>query len=266
MSDQRSGSTLLDNILSSAPNAISVGELRLLSDHINKGKFGRTWNWECSCGKNINKCPFWSEVIANLDKMGYDRVTNTVLEKNSNKNNITITILNNIYKIIYQIKNNKVIIDSSKNEYQALALYQNSEIKMKIIYLKRDIRAIAYSKHKWEKKFNGENTSLLKKMLACKIKEIKLRSVANKIKRDDIMIVNYESLSKSTSSTINEIIEKFGLDPFEIPKYVYSGNQHTIAGTPNRFTKKKIKYDDTWTKDMKKNKIFNIAGSILKYI
>ena len=61
MSDVRSGSTLLENILSNAPNTLSVGELHHLDSHLYKGKWGRPWNWTCSCGKSIDNCKFWNK-------------------------------------------------------------------------------------------------------------------------------------------------------------------------------------------------------------
>ena len=49
ISDRRSGSTLLENILSKSNETVSVGELAMLKGHILKEGPGEIWNWNCSC-------------------------------------------------------------------------------------------------------------------------------------------------------------------------------------------------------------------------
>ena len=63
MSDVRSGSTLLENILSKSGESVSVGEMALLKNHIHRTGPGAKWNWNCSCGEPISACSFWSRVI-----------------------------------------------------------------------------------------------------------------------------------------------------------------------------------------------------------
>src|SRR5206468_10691536 len=63
MSDNRSGSTLLENILSKSDECFSVGELAMLKGHLLKTGPGANWNWNCSCGQAFNECPFWLAII-----------------------------------------------------------------------------------------------------------------------------------------------------------------------------------------------------------
>ena len=63
MADNRSGSTLLENILSKSDECFSVGELAMLKGHLLKTGPGGNWNWNCSCGKPLNECLFWSPII-----------------------------------------------------------------------------------------------------------------------------------------------------------------------------------------------------------
>src|SRR5215831_19303761 len=63
VSDRRSGSTLLENILSKSSEVTSVGELAMLKGHILKQGPGERWNWSCSCGLPVNECNFWSPVL-----------------------------------------------------------------------------------------------------------------------------------------------------------------------------------------------------------
>src|SRR5690554_2095722 len=59
----RSGTTLLDNMLSYHQQAISVGELHHLNDYYCKTGWGRRQDWLCSCNSEIKECPFWSEIL-----------------------------------------------------------------------------------------------------------------------------------------------------------------------------------------------------------
>src|SRR5262245_42606939 len=63
VSDRRSGSTLLENILSRSDEIVSVGELAMLHGHVLKQGPGERWNWTCSCGEPVLECSFWSPVL-----------------------------------------------------------------------------------------------------------------------------------------------------------------------------------------------------------
>ena len=53
----RSGSTLLDMVLGSHPDVRGAGELT------NAARNGWLKNEDCSCGRPVNDCPFWTEVL-----------------------------------------------------------------------------------------------------------------------------------------------------------------------------------------------------------
>src|SRR5690242_9267801 len=65
VSDRRSGSTLLENILSKSPQVTSLGELNTLKGHILKQGPGERWNWNCACGQPLTLCEFWSPILKN---------------------------------------------------------------------------------------------------------------------------------------------------------------------------------------------------------
>ena len=63
ISDKRSGSTLLDYLLSCHPDVTPLGELRLLFGHYHKIRAGARWNWNCSCGQPVASCGFWTKIF-----------------------------------------------------------------------------------------------------------------------------------------------------------------------------------------------------------
>lgn len=278
MSDVRSGSTLLDNIFSNAPNTISVGELHHLDSHLYKGKWGKTWNWTCTCGKSIIDCEFWKKVLDNLKEKKV-KIENTSLkkikkndtetEKNKKKefNEKVIKLINEIYDAIFEETDSDILIDSSKHIEHGIELYKtNKKYNIKIIYLKRDIRAVVLSKLKWAQKFGREKSSAYEILIRTKFHDIFLKQQIKKILKEDIIQIKYEELSKKPQEIINKITEKFLLPHFEVPEYMDLTNSHTIGGTPSRFKKSKIKYDKNWEKRSKKMPFFHVLGKIVDSI
>lgn len=274
MSDTRSGSTLLENILSKSPQMVSVGELRLLESYANKGFLGHTLDWRCSCGEHFENCSFWSRIFQRLfNNDGYSKIESTVIKDNQkhrlfkylsfrvrwnfDKNRPVLKLLDLLYKYVFEYSGKHVIIDSSKDPLQAMAICRKSDYDVKIIFLKRDIRAVVLSKKKWNK---GKlyNTLVMSKLYDCRC-----RDVFSKVNENDRLYLRYEELVKDPQKALNRITEKFGLDTFAAPEYMFVENDHTVAGTPNKLIKRKIEYDDAWKAQISGKKIFNVVAKLL---
>src|SRR5690606_31016409 len=67
VSDVRSGSTLLENIISRENDVFPVGELHSLGSYLRREGWGAEWQWRCSCGEEIEKCSFWKLVLLDFD-------------------------------------------------------------------------------------------------------------------------------------------------------------------------------------------------------
>lgn len=277
MSDVRSGSTLLENILSNAPNTISVGELCHLDSHLYKGQCGKTWNWTCTCGMSITTCIFWKKILKNLKEKDIT-ICNTTLQKikkNDSENKIKkistynkkiLNTINEIYGAVFEKNNFNTIIDSSKHTDYVIQLYKSSDYSIKIIYLKRDIRAVVLSKIKWATIFGSKNKNIYKTLINSKMHDIFLKKQLKQVRKIDVIRVKYEDLAQNPQNTINKIAEKFNLPYFDAPEYMDSANSHTIGGTPNRFGKIKIKYDEKWKTDIQKKLFFNIIAKTIDCI
>lgn len=274
LSNQRSGSTLLENVLSKSSEITSVGELYHLDSHIHKGKWGETWEWNCSCGRSFEVCEFWGEIynkigIANPKEIKKTEVTGT---KNVDEDNVrmenekTIALLNNIYDAVFMVSGNSIIVDSSKVPFQGISLYENSPFDFKIIHLKRDLRAIAVSKKKWSSKFKKKNVSLLKLLLANFYYKMMCKQMLKKVDSDHLLEISYENFMNAPQYHLDKIADFANFEKFAFPEYMELQNDHTVAGTPNRFVKRKISYDNRWESVAKKNPFFNILGYLLSKI
>ncbi len=291
MSDRRSGSTLLENILSKSEECFSIGELAMLKGHLLKVGPGDKWNYTCSCGEPFTACVFWSSIIEKIFAQNFDHFftainwnfksknmalnalfPGTLKEKllqlcNTEKNDDVIATLNELYKLVAQHSGKQFIIDSSKNPVQALAVYKNKvDVNIKIIWLKRDIRAVALSKSKWKQQNKKKKKSMLKRILDVFYYKRLCYSVSTMVKPEDILVVNYESLATQTEIELKRIFNAFGIKSFETPQYMELSNDHTIGGTPERFLKKPIIYDGAWKDKFSNNRIAYFIGGILNSI
>ncbi len=286
MSDNRSGSTLLENIFSKSEECFSVGELAMLKGHIMKYGPGDKWNYTCSCGKSVNECPFWAPILDKLyysDKENFCTAVNMSSKSKTLKfnqpfpflyktrllqfattgyNKKVINTVSRLYKATAEASGKKFIIDSSKNPLQALALYNNREgISVKIIYLKRDIRAIAVSKRKWKATNNKRKKSLLRLVTDIFYYRRLCDTVSSMVDPDDIIYLDYESLAKYTDSELKRLFTALNMKPFPTPKYMELVEDHTIGGTPGRFEKKPISYNESWKEEYKDDPVaFKIGG------
>jgi hypothetical protein len=267
VSDVRSGSTLLENILAKSDDIISVGELHHLDSHIHKGVWGKTWNWNCSCGVSVKNCIFWSRIFETMKLESPFDIKHTQLSlSDSHKDKKIISQLDSIYDAIKLTSSNQIIVDSSKKPNQAVALYTKSKHDFKIIYLTRDVRAVAISKSKWSKKFNVKGSSLYKSLFATFKYRLLCERLLCCISKEDIYQLNYESLLDNSSDVLNQVSKFLNVSNITMPRYMELENDHTIGGTPNRFEKREIKIDNGWISISNNKPLFNCLGFIFNKI
>ena len=289
MSDKRSGSTLLENILSKSEETVSVGELALLKNHIFREGAGYRWDWNCSCGSPVKECVFWSKILEGIDidapafntKIQWNFKSNrtlagsfmpavfkTTLQHIDKRkvNGDTMNTLYSIYRKIFEVTGKRFIIDSSKNPVQAYMLYKHKpdDIDVKIIGLKRDLRAIAASKRKWNVSNNKDTNKSLGWLLRNSLLYYKIcNQVLKLVNEEDKLQLSYEQLATHTQLQLDKVVRKTGLQPYKAPEYMHVEDDHTIAGTPQRFTKKPIKYDNSWEEAYSKKPVLSFVGKIM---
>ena len=291
MADNRSGSTLLENILSKSDECFSVGELAMLKGHLLRNGPGENWNWNCSCGQPLNDCSFWSPIIKRTYQakpeifftsinwnfkskvLASNAVFPFLFKKrflkliNANNNQKVINTLGELYKLVVEQSGKRIIIDSSKNPIQALAIYKKiKDFDVKIIWLKRDIRAIVTSKSKWKDLNKKKKKSMSKLILNVFYYRRLCYAVSKMVNSSDIIKMNYESLAQHTHEEVEKIIRSFEMKPFATPEYMELVEDHTIGGTPGRFTKKPIQIDESWKGQFENDRFAYVMGGVLNKI
>ncbi|WP_422080644.1 sulfotransferase [Ulvibacterium sp.] len=274
LSNQRSGSTLIENILSKSNQMVSIGESFLLGGYIHKIGPGVAWDWNCSCGESLEHCHFWNQVYEKIGIADPRDIKNTkiIFPKGKNKdhqkelNKQAKSLMNRIYSAVFDITDCDILVDSSKEAFYGISLYQNSPYKFKFIHLRRDLRAVSISKHKWRKKYNKKHVSHIKLLLANYLHRLHCKSMLKRVDKKDVFDLNYEDFFKNPQKTLDDISDFFGFDAYKVPEFMELNNDHTIAGTPNRFKKTRIKYDNRWEDVAKKRPFFNACGYVLNRI
>ncbi|MFS4455774.1 hypothetical protein ACKWB9_06580 [Maribacter sp. 2304DJ31-5] len=274
MSNERSGSTLIENILTKSSQIVSVGETYLLGGYIHKVGPGFTWDWNCSCGNSLLECDFWNKIYRHLNISDPREIKNTKIiypkrkdkGRQKSKNDEVASLMNQIYASVFETANCSIVVDSSKKAFHGTSLYQNSPYNFKFIYLKRDLRAVTFSKQKWRKKYGAKDISLLKLLIANYIHRLWCFIMLRKVNKKDVFYLKYEDFFERPQQTLDDMSKFFGFDSYEMPEFMELVNDHTIAGTPNRFEKRKIKYDAKWLSNVKKHPLINALGIILNKI
>jgi len=156
----RSGSTLLERILSSHEKIVGTGELTILLTLANNKDF------LCSCGEALGKCSFWAGVINHLGSTyrnaskdrslqlkfeAFPAIGRYLLGHNSNEKDeykkLIQKILNAICKELPDQL--KYVVDSSKTShkqfFRPIALSKVTSLNVKMIHLVRDGRGCIWS-------------------------------------------------------------------------------------------------------------------------
>ena len=226
----RSGSTLLENLLGNHTRVHSTGELRNLRAYLtaNRKYFYPVYPLRCSCGKEVRECYFWKDITQELGEplarielnfsFALGRQPNGTADRLRRKfekmffhdhpswfDNPTVqnllkysTVAENcfrFYEAVAKARGCDVVVDSSKLPHRFSALYRCHPEQVRIIILYRNPFAVAYSMMK--RGISAEKASQqwvnMYQHLQCLLREIAAAHT---------MTVRYEELCKDPPSEL----------------------------------------------------------------
>lgn len=160
----RSGSTLFERVLGQLNGAVAIGEFR----HV--------WHRDpavvlCGCGRTIAECPFWgitfrqagiepdtgsfkamAEAQRAVDRIRYapmmvagSKAGQDFQQRHANY----ATQMRRLFTAILQESKSRIIVDSSKDLSTLFLLTGMADVKVRILHIVRDSRAVAYA---WTKR------------------------------------------------------------------------------------------------------------------
>lgn len=271
----RSGSTLLANLLSLHGELANFGEIRYLWDR------GILENKRCGCGKGVNECPFWEQVLrqqepsdpysrSNAIKMCNQLGSKAVYKQlraliggnvRSYQESIALELgqLSNLYNSLAKVSGCSIVVDASKTAPYAINFLDTDRYELNFVHLVRDPRAVAYS---WSKtKQTGDKAgeefpkySALKSSIYWNIFNylaVKYRRVPNA----KYLLTNYDSLCIDTERELDRIFKFISVEATAsevLGASLAPSVQHSISGNPMRFgfSAANIKPDDAWKSNL----------------
>lgn len=265
-----SGSTLLDLLLGSHPDAMSLGEITQLPKNL-------ALNTACSCGAAVRECPVWRAVLREasrceafrgLDENPYALYlglfeAGTVIDR-SHQTPWRLAYRRVVYAgafarwryglaplaplslpldrgarnkwslfdILANTLSKRVLIDSSKHYLEAAALYAAAPERTKVILLVRDGRAVYYSGLK-----RGHSR---RRALAAWLRTYRRAlPVLHRLTRpEDLIQVKYEHLTQNPARELHRLCKLIDLSfdarmlDFRSPEHhVVNGNDMRLANT-----------------------------------
>ena len=275
----RSGSTILGRILGQIEGFFSVGELRYVWDR------GVVENRLCSCGVAFMDCPMWREIMGQVldPNSGLDAEALIDLrERGLRTRHVLFTpthgglqtrvarmtgyveTLEKLYRAVQGVSQSRVIVDTSKFPSYAYILRNVPGIKVYLVHLVRDPRAVAYS---WASRRKPEldtgkttddlmaSHSLVGSSLTWNEWNLAIEKVWRR-EPERYMQLRYEDFVRSPRTAIKDILRFIGEGGLEVPfsdeHQVSLEASHTFSGNPNRFRNGtvKIESDEEWKQEL----------------
>lgn len=277
----RSGSTLLDMLLSNHPDIQSVGEIHRLN------LYARDINERCTCGESILDCSFWQKVekeFCKINGLAYGhgkylkncemmirpsdlssiertlenilliflplpQIYNTLIFKISQNHYNSVENSLKWYDAIRNVSNATTIVDSTKDPRRMKMLYLADPEIFHLIYMIRDGRAVTASAMK------RERIPMLNAAKTWVNSHRRFQLAMSGIPSNKIIKVQYEKMCNKPDAEFDRISDFLRISPnfgsFEIIKT----KSHNIGGNPMRFRKSEttIKLDNKWMTQLSEN-------------
>jgi len=272
----RSGSTLLDLLLSRHSTVQSLGEIHRLS------LCSRENREPCTCGQPVAQCDFWrnvenivrkqlgwhadrrplleTEVMLRKDAVGslasaFERaalcLASPALARGACRlfapahyRAIETSLL--WYDAIREATGKPVIVDSSKDARRLKLLYLAAPEQYRLIYLVRDGRAVCASTIRRTGVPMEDAAKMWRR--SHRAAQWARRGIPD----ESVLYVKYETLCTEPRATMQRILEFIGLD-FESSVLTLQKEQsHNIGGNPMRFRKDEceIRLDQRWKQEL----------------
>lgn len=232
-----SGTTLLDLVLGCYPQLTGLGEVARVVDRpsLDRAQFE---NVICSCGERMTSCPVWGDTLNVLEALSGSSVDNRysgLLEAIDGK-----------------LTNDTIIVDSSKYVNYLKFIVEKTDIKVKVVYIVKDVRNYVISQidniHRNRdnrKSFGKNNSQYFFWQWYMMNKNMQEYLDARKL---DYLKVGYEELCLSTEKVLKLIGNHLGVEIAASGADLNRSKSHSVLGNRMRTQKekRKILYDYRW--------------------
>ena len=273
----RSGSTVVGNILGSGTNFFHGGEIH----HVwGRGLIG---NWLCGCGQAFRECGLWKGVLedafggadradahsmANLRMIAYSKPNRLLAFSPEGRRHLEATLsaylenLDKFYRAIQSRTGAEVIVDSSKTAVHGWLLTMLPAIDLYLLHLVRDARGVAYSLGKRKLHLGAPEQRYMARHGTWKSSRMWLRdnlaieSLSSSLVGRALK-VRYEDFVARPEDILRSVCELVGEDATQLAPVTASRVEiqasHTVSGNPMRLATGTldIRPDEEWRTKMR---------------
>ncbi|HXT10447.1 MAG TPA: sulfotransferase [Candidatus Angelobacter sp.] len=270
-----SGSTLLAMLLGSHPEAATVGEMRA-------PQIGDVNAYMCSCGEPIKKCPFWLKVNAGMARKGiadFD-ITEARISIHDSRSKYVARLLDPLprgplleaartvalslssdwrphlqqvharnvalVRVLQELTGVKLVIDSSKIAVHLKFLLRSPELKIKVIRLVRDGRAVTNSMLGHGLKRATRQETVAAAALGWRRNNEGAERVLADLPASQQKHLQYEQLCRQPRETLCELCDFLGLDPGRVVLDFRAKTQHVLGNEMRLKSGSDIRLDERW--------------------
>lgn len=244
----RSGTTVTASVLNAQEQIHTAGELHQFVSHLRGDRV-------CSCGEQLNSCEFWGSISRNYSDSGINLDSWQELndKKEAHRNipwylintssateysNLQTQLLHNIQK---QIAPASWILDSSKYIARYLLLRKNKNLKLKGIYMVRDVRGVVHSFSKNVQSRRGPWLAVVYYNLINFFGQLVCWTDSRviKVRYEDLVLKQEHTLNRILDHVLGEFSSAEPADEFDMP--------HIIGGNRMRTNRKiSLRLDEQW--------------------
>jgi hypothetical protein len=267
---ERSGSTLLHNVLGQLNGFFAAGELNKIWDR------SLIENRRCGCGAPFMECEVWQNILAEgFGEIGLTEAREMTRMRNNARNRYFPLImlprgerllesrlgrfpeqLTRLYRAIQSTTDSRVVIDSSKSATYGYVLGRLPDVELYIVHLIRDPRGVQYSllKRKVEEHGGYLTHNSVKGALAWDTLNLVTEATWRNSRR--YVRVRLEDFVREPRKVVERILdmtqESVERLPFVDSSRVELQPTHSRGGSPSRFNTGtvELRVDEAWKEEM----------------
>jgi hypothetical protein len=258
LSDNRSGSTLLDQCLGAHSALVSLGELHWLRAYALEDRtlYDPAHPLVCSCGRRLAECPFWSAVRDALGRpleslelrmrgarrliRTHPRLFRRRLIRNLFRGRRVVRDSVALFQAVLAVAGRAHCVDSSKLPVRFRAIYDEHPDRAKAIVLVRDFRAVVHSKMKRGMRLEPAALGWRRKMR-------QIEALTGDLPPTHVRILKYEDFCRQPARELAGLCEFIGIEFEEGMLRRQAARTHHIGGSPSKFdeSRREISLDES---------------------
>jgi Sulfotransferase family len=267
---ERSGSTILQNVLGQTEGFFAAGELRNIWLRLLGNKL-------CGCGVALRDCEVWRSILeegfggvdrvdaqemARLRKIARNRHLPLILWPTGKRVLMSrlekyLATLETLYRAIQSSTGSRVIVDSSKSPLYGEVLRLLPSIDLYVVHIVRDPRGVEHSRLRRKKSghSNYADHNLVRGSLVWDISNLTEEMFRWRFP-ERRMTIRYEDFVQGPKEQVNRVLRLLGEDvpqlPFVHERLVSLDATHTVGGSPSRRRTGEIelRLDEEWKATM----------------